>query len=261
MATIAIIQARLGSTRLPQKVLLPLTPGHTALSCELARVKQAKLIDKILVATTTSPADQKLIEYLDAIGQEYFAGSEDDVLDRYYNAALDFEAKASDTIVRLTADCPVIDPKIIDQVVGIYLHGGFDFVSNSLQPYSYPDGMDVEVFSFRSLEKAWREAVLPSHREHVTFYFWQNPKLFKIYYHKNSTDLSKFRLTLDYPQDYELLKKVVEHFAQRLDCRMDEIITFLDQHPEIKQINANLVQNAGWQSSLSEDQKFINHSK
>lgn len=251
---LAIIQARMGATRLPGKVLLPLGRG-TALSEELSRVKRAKRIDKIVVATTTSSADDKLAEYLKESGYEYFRGSETDVLDRYWQTAKNAGIKSSDAIVRLTADCPLIDPAVIDEVVSTYLRGGYDFVSNSLEPYSYPDGMDCEVFSFQDLERAAREATLPSHREHVTFYFWQNPDKFKIYYRKYEKDLSKYRLTLDTPEDYELIKSVYEHFIDK-DFDMQEVITFLDQHPDIKKINASIAHNAGWQPSLEKDKKF-----
>ena len=244
----------MGATRLPGKVLLPLGES-TALEAELARVRRAKTVDKILVATTTEAKDNELAEHLKKIGQEFYRGSENDVLDRYYRAAKSAGAKDEDAIVRLTADCPVIDPAVIDEVVGKYLQGGYDFVSNSLEPYSYPDGMDTEVFSFENLERAAREATMPSHREHVTFYFWQNPDKFKIYYRKYEKDLSKYRLTLDTPEDYELIKSVYEHFIDK-DFDMQEVITFLDQHPDIKKINASIAHNAGWQPSLEKDKKF-----
>ena len=262
MKVIAIMQARLGATRLPNKVLLPLR-GGTALSYELERVKKSKLIDEVVVATTTSPNDQKLIEYLDSIGQPYFAGSEQDVLDRYYRTAEHYCEDDTDVIVRLTADCPLTDPKIIDQVVSTYLDNGHDFVSNSLEPYSFPDGMDVEVFSYKNLKKAWKEATLPSHREHVTFYFWQNPEIFKIFYVQNPQNLTGYRMTLDYPEDYELIKKVCQHFEEQnnSDFGMEEIIAFLDQRPDIKNLNAIRIQNSGWSSALEKDKKFLEDKK
>lgn len=252
MKIIAIIQARLGSTRLPNKVLKELLPGESVLNCMLYRVKKSKLINYIIVATTKNQKDRKLVSYLEKIGQKYFVGKEDDVLDRYYQAARAEGAQSSDIIVRLTADCPVIDPKIIDTVIGRYLDGGYDFVSNSLEPYSYPDGMDVEVFSFKNLKRARREAVLPSHREHVTFYFWQNQNIFKINYVKNDKNLSDYRLTLDYQEDYLLLKKIYEHF-KNYDFTMQEIIDYLDINPKIKDINSSAKRNAGWQSALGEE--------
>lgn len=257
MRIIAIIQARLGSTRLPEKVLLELLPGKNSLEGMIERVKMSKLSGKIIVATTNSPADKKLVKFLERIGQPYYAGDEQDVLDRYYQAAKAFGAKPDDVIVRLTGDCPVIDPEIIDLVIGRYLKGGYDFVSNSLAPYSYPDGMDVEVFSFKDLVKAWREAILPSQREHVTFYFWQNSQLFKIFYCQSPTNFSSYRLTLDYPEDYELLKAVYGNlYKNDHNFSMKDIIQYLDDNPEIKKINAAIVQNAGWQSAFEKDKKI-----
>ena len=247
MSVIAIIQARLGSSRLPDKVLLELLPNKTVLKCMLDRVKKAKLIDDIIVATTNNPKDKKLVKYLEKINQQYFVGDEDDVLDRYYQTAKKYCTSKNDIIVRLTADCPVIDPVIIDKVIQQYLNNDFDFVSNALEPYTYPDGMDVEVFSFGNLEKAWKEAKLPSHREHVTFYFWQNPKIFRIYYYKNERNLSEYRLTLDYPEDYKLLKIIYKYlYKKNKKFTLEDIINFLNQNPKIKNINTEIKRNTGW---------------
>jgi spore coat polysaccharide biosynthesis protein SpsF len=249
---IAIVQARLQSTRLPRKILLPLAGEKTALECMLARVRRSERIDEVVVAASDTPADRELHAFLDSIGQPYVAGSEDDVLDRYYTAA-----KAScgpgDTIVRLTSDCPVLDARVIDRVIRFYEDGKYDFASNSLEPCSWPDGMDTEVFSFDVLERAAREATLPSHREHVTFYMWQNPDLFRIGYLKNETDQSSYRLTLDYPGDYEVLKRIYEHFSPRMDFTLAELVQYLDAHPEVRRLNDEAVRNAGWQSALKKD--------
>lgn len=260
MSVVAIIQARLSSTRLPDKILLELLPHKTVLKSMIERVEQSKLIDKVIVATTNNPNDKKLVQYVADLGVNYFVGSEDDVLDRYYQAAKQV-CGPDDIIVRLTSDCPLADPAVIDEVVQDYLDNKFDFVSNSLDPYSYPDGLDVEVFSFAKLQQVWRDATLPSHREHVTFYFWQNPQLFKIKYHKNLRDLSHYRLTLDYPQDYELIKAVYRHFTaqNKPDFSFYDVIDFLDAHPEVKAINATIQQNAGWQPALEKDHDFLNN--
>ncbi len=260
MKTIAIVQARMGSARLPGKVLLPLRPRETALGFMLERVKAAKSLDKIVVATSTDSGNNDLISYLERLGISYFAGSETDVLDRYYQTAKMF-AEPDDLIVRLTGDCPLHDPRVIDLVVNTYFSGNYDFVSNSLEPYSFPDGLDVEVFSFKNLETAWHEAKLPSHREHVTFYFWQNPARFKIFYVKNPQNLSRYRLTLDYPEDYELIKNIVSYFAgqKKQDFSMAEIIAYLDLHPEVMMLNAGIKQNAGWEASLQADKQFLNN--
>jgi len=259
MSVIAIIQARMGSTRLPGKVMLPLEGSHTALECMLFRVKQSSLIDTIVVATTSLPADDTIAALLDTLEQPYVRGSEDDVLDRYWQAAQQF-AEPGDTIVRLTSDCPVIDARVIDTVIRSFQEGGFDFVSNSLEPYTYPDGMDVEVFSYALLERAAHEAVLPSHREHVTFYFWRNPKLFRVSYVKSGRDLSQYRMTLDYAADYEILKNIYSHFSPRTDFSLEEIIVFLEKNPDIMTLDGRVVRNAGWKSALKKDEDVAESS-
>ncbi|RJQ34475.1 hypothetical protein C4568_02350 [Candidatus Parcubacteria bacterium] len=252
MSTMAIVQARMQSSRLPGKILLPLSEEKTTLECMLDRVKQSEEIDQVVVAVSDTEADAPLHRFLERIGQPYAVGSENDVLDRYWSAAKKF-AHVGSTIVRLTSDCPVIDPKVIDRVIRFYQEGHYDFVSNSLEPYSWPDGMDTEVFSCELLERAAKEATKPSHREHVTFYFWQNPGLFKIGYFKNSSNQSSYRLTLDYPGDYEVLRRIHKHFAPRTDFTVAEIISFLDANPDVREMNSEAVRNAGWQSALKKD--------
>src|SRR3989344_3454030 len=237
---IAIIQARMSSTRLPGKVLMDLAPGVSVLEFMLERISRSKEITKTVVATTENPNDKALIERLEKMDQPYFVGSEDDVLDRYYQAAKKFGAKSGDIIVRITSDCPVIDPEIIDKTIRFYKEGNFDYATNNREPYVYPDGMDTEVCSFDALERAWKEATKPSHREHVTFHFWQHQKEFKIgQYGNEKPNQGDYRLTLDYPSDYELLKRAGEHFSPRRDFTMQEIIDFLDANPEIKALNAD----------------------
>jgi len=251
MKIFSIIQARLGSTRLPEKILLEIAPGKTILECMLNRVRQSQLIERIIVATTINPADKKLIKFLEKIGQEYFIGSEEDVLDRYYQAAKAFRAEPGDIIVRLTSDCPLIDSAVIDKTIKFYIDGNFDYAANGLEPYTYPDGMDTEVFSFAALEKAWKEADKPSHREHVTFYFWKNPDKFKIGRLVNTEkDQANYRLTIDYPEDYELLKAVYGGLSGRNpDFSMGEIVEFLEHNPMIKKLNIKFARNASWQGA------------
>jgi spore coat polysaccharide biosynthesis protein SpsF (cytidylyltransferase family) len=249
---VAIIQVRMRSTRLPGKVLLPLSGKKAALECMLERVQRSKLLGKVVVAASDAPEDAELHALLGKIGQPYAVGSEDDVLDRYYRCAERF-CVPGDVIVRLTSDCPVIDPRVIDEAIRFYLGGRYDYASNSLEPYSWPDGMDVEVFSYRLLERAAREAVLPSEREHVTFYFWKHPERFKVGYLRNKKNLSSYRLTLDHPGDYALLKNVYGHFSPRVDFSMEEILKYLDAHPDVKKLNSAAARNAGWQSALKKD--------
>ncbi|HCM43589.1 TPA: hypothetical protein DIS55_01390 [Candidatus Kaiserbacteria bacterium] len=248
---VAIIQARMSSTRLPDKVLLDIAPGKTVLACMLERVSKSKGIDKIIVATTENPNDQTLVEYLKTIGQPYFVGDENDVLDRYYQAAIAHGTKTGDIIVRMTSDCPLIDPRVVDETIRFYKDNDFDYASNNLEPYTFPDGMDVEVFSFDALEKAWKEATKPSHREHVTFYFWKDPRIFKIgQYVNQKQNQAGYRLTLDYPGDYELLKAVYRALYPRDPLfTMRDILTFLDTNPDVKKLNAEVERNVSWGSA------------
>lgn len=165
----AIIQARMGSTRFPGKVLKEIL-GKSILWHLISRIEKAKLINEIVIATTKNEIDRPILKFAEENGIKSYAGSEEDVLDRYYQAAKKFSA---DPIVRITADCPLMDPEVIDSVVQFYLDNKYDYVANTLEPITFPDGMDVEVFSFKNLEKIWKEAILPSQREHVTFYFWK----------------------------------------------------------------------------------------
>lgn len=253
--TVAIIQARMKSTRLPRKILMPLAGEMNALQCMLARLKQSKRVDKVVFAVANTEEDTEIHRFLDTIGTPYVVGSEDDVLDRYWQAARKFAAPG-DTIVRLTSDCPVIDPAIVDKVIDLFHEKKVDFASNSLEPYTFPDGTDAEVFSYENLERAATEATLPSHREHVTFYFWKNPELFKIYNVQNTSDQYGYRLTLDYPEDHQLLKRVYEHFSPRVDFTLAEIIGYLDSHPEVNKLNAHVIPRAGWQSALKKDEEI-----
>lgn len=235
----------MSSTRLPGKILKDLVPRITALEYMLKRISRSKELEKIIIATTENPADAAIADKMKAIEQQYFIGSENDVLDRYYKAAVQVGAKQGDIIVRLTSDCPLHDPAVIDEVVRFFKSGDYDYAENCIEPYTYPDGMDVEVFTFGALEKAWKEAMKPSHREHVTFYFWTNPELFKLGHYVNPKEgQADYRLTLDYPSDYEVISKVAQHFAPRMDFTMDEVLAFLDTHPEIKELNASVSRNA-----------------
>ena len=151
----------------------------------------------------------------------------------------------------MTSDCPIIDPQVIDKTIEYYKENDFDYASNNLEPYTHPDGMDTEVFSFDALEKAWKEAKSPAHREHVTFYFWKNPQIFKIGQYKNPKEgQAGYRLTLDYPGDYELLKAVHQHlYPKDALFSMEDILAFLDSHPEIKNLNSEVERNKSWKSA------------
>lgn len=244
----AIIQARMQSTRLPGKVLLPLG-DNTVLENVVDRVQQADLVSKVIIATTIEPADDAIIELCQHKNIDFFRGDMNDVLDRYYQTASKYKVKH---IARITSDCPLIDPQAIDEVAQKYLEGSYDYVSNNHPAATYPDGLDTEIFSFKALKRAWHEAKLPSEREHVTPYIWKNPQLFKIYNVKNKKDLSAYRLTIDEPYDYELLKTVI---AGVKDLTIANIITFLDHNEQVKNLNKHIIRDEGYYKSLLEDNK------
>ena len=176
---LAILQARTSSTRLPGKVLKPIL-GKPMLERQLDRLARVRQIDKLVVATSEGPDDNALAELCDRIGFKCFRGSLNDVLDRFYQTAKIYNAR---NIIRLTGDCPVADPQIIDEIISHYLSGNFDYVSNTIEP-TYPDGLDAEVFRYECLEQAWHKAKLPSQREHVTPFIWQQPDRFKLENHR-----------------------------------------------------------------------------
>jgi spore coat polysaccharide biosynthesis protein SpsF (cytidylyltransferase family) len=250
MDVIAIIQARLSSTRLPNKVFEKLE-GVTIIERVVARVRACRDVDTVVVATTVNASDLPLVALCAAKGVSVFCGSEDDVLDRYYQAARAFGAQ---TVVRITADCPLMDPGVMSTVVRAHLTGGSDYTSNVVKP-SFPDGEDVEAFSFAALEKAWREARLLSEREHVTQYFLKNPGLFTLRNCENGEDLSALRWTVDTAEDLEFIRQVYARLA-RPDERvfgLREVCDLLREHPEIVQINSQYTRNEGLAKSLRED--------
>ena len=201
--TIAVLQARMGSTRLPGKVMLDLL-GAPLLARVIRRAQGIPGIGPVVVATTTAERDHPILDLAKHYGAEAFAGSEEDVLDRYYWAAKQFQA---DIIIRLTADCPLLDPGISARVVERFAQGDLDYACNTLPP-TFPDGLDTEVFSFTALERAWREARLASEREHVTPYIWKNPDNFRSANVRNSVDLSALRWTVDEAGDLEFVRAV-----------------------------------------------------
>jgi spore coat polysaccharide biosynthesis protein SpsF len=251
---IAIIQARLGSTRLPRKVLLEIME-RPLLSYMIERVKKATHIDKIVIATTTNKIDNDIETLCSVENIACFRGNENDVLDRYYKCALKYEAK---TVVRLTSDCPLIDPNLIDDVVNHFQKNkNYDYVANTAPPPgTYPDGMDVEVFSYEALEKAWHLAKKKSEREHVTFFFWKNPDLFDTFRYDHTSDYSRYRLTIDYYEDFMLIEKIINHF-KHLNYTMDAIIAYLEKNDELLKLNHKIQRNSGWEASLREDEKLL----
>ncbi|MFC1499684.1 cytidylyltransferase domain-containing protein [Candidatus Zixiibacteriota bacterium] len=239
MKTGAIIQARMGSTRLPGKLLANLA-GEPVLTRVINRTGRARSVDVVIVATTTSSLDDPLVELCANSGIAYFRGSESDVLDRYYQTARQFDL---DTIVRITSDCPMIEPTIIDLVVDRFLDctGKFDYASNTIPRRTFPRGLDTEVMSFNTLERVWTDDQDPLRREHVTPYIYQNQAIFNIGSIENCEDLSSHRWTLDTQEDLEFLQLVYTHFA-RDDFSWTEVVALLDQHREWMDINRDVKQ-------------------
>lgn len=248
MKTVAIIQARMGSTRLPGKVLMEVG-GRPLLSVMLERVRRAKSLDSVVVATTTEPKDDPIAAFCAREGVPSFRGDEQDVLDRYRRAAREH---AADVVVRLTADCPLMDPAVVDAVVAFRAERGLDYAANTAPPPGdFPDGMDVEVFTSQTLERAWREAKKPSEREHVTFFMWKSG-LFKAGRLERTPSWSAVRLTLDYPEDLAVIAAVLRGLGTG-PFTMEDAVSFLDAHPEVRALNAGVVPGRGWIASLRKD--------
>ena len=248
---LAITQARVGSSRLPEKVLKRIK-GKTLLEFHIERVLRSKLTSKLKVATTTEPDASKIEEVCTKLGIETYKGSIDNVLERFYYTA---KSENPDWIVRLTSDNPLIDPVEIDKVIDFALKNDLDYASNVLKP-TLPDGMDVEVFKFSALEKAYKEATLNSELEHVTPYIWKNSSymnetLFNSDCILNSKDYSKFRLTVDNYEDFEVMTKLFELLGT--DKSWIDYVKALEQNPEIKAINEKYRRNEGYEKSINKD--------
>jgi spore coat polysaccharide biosynthesis protein SpsF len=236
---VAIIQARVGSTRLPGKVLLDLV-GEPMLARVVRRTRRAQSLDEVVVATTVLAADNAIIELCAKRSWPCFRGSEEDVLDRYYHAAM---ARQADIVVRITSDCPLIEPEVIDCVVQEYLdlQPEVDYACNILPQRTFPRGLDVEVMHFDVLTRAWREDDNPAWREHVTSYILRNPDLFRIHGVTNEVDYSHMRWTVDTPEDLDFARCIYNYFNHDRFSRR-EVLTVLEQHPEWLEINQHVQQ-------------------
>jgi glutamate-1-semialdehyde 2,1-aminomutase len=253
MNVIAVVQARMGSVRFPNKVM-QLIKGVPMIELLLDRLSMTPSIDKIILATSIDPRNRKLAKLVSKLGYELYQGSEDDVLDRYYQAAKVYEA---DVVVRITGDCPLIDPDVVETIIKSFDPSSLDYVSN-VHPPTYPDGLDVEVFSFAALEKAWNEAVLPSEREHVTSYISESGR-FRMLNLSHEKDYSAERWTVDEPDDLEVIKNVFNHFYPRRDFSWREVLELKNKHPELFTANQHLMRNEGVQ--LGKGQKLWKRAK
>ena len=240
MKTIIIVQARMTSTRLPGKILKKVL-SKSLLEYQIERLKRVNLADEIVIATTTNNTDHPIVELCDYLSVKYFRCSEEDVLERYYQAAKKYQG---DAIVRVTSDCPLIDPQTIDKVIQFYLEhrSEYDYVANCLER-TYPRGMDTEVFSFTTLEQAFLEATTQPEREHVTPFFHLQPHRYKLGHILYSENYSHHRWTVDTVEDFQLIQKIIEElYPKNVQFTLEDCLNLLHEYPEWSLINAHIEQ-------------------
>ena len=242
MNTVMIVQARMASTRLPGKVLREVL-GKPLLGYQLERLRRAGTVNRTVIATTTRGVDDAIADFCESNEVACFRGSEDDVLDRYYNAALENDA---DIVVRVTSDCPLIDPAVIDRVVKTYLTNSdrTDYVSNTLER-TYPRGMDTEVVSMLALAEAHHEAESKPDREHVTPFFYRQPERYRLMSVRNDEDLSAHRWTVDTPEDFELIRRIITAlYAEKPEFTMRDCLDLIKRNPDWQKLNQDIMQKA-----------------
>ena len=247
-----IIQVRTQSIRLPNKVL-ELINDKPLIWHIIQRLKKCEMVEQIILATSYREEDKKLIKIANDCNILSFVGDEDDVLSRFHQAALKFNA---DPIIRITGDCPLVDPYLLDEMLGFYVENNYDYVSNTIIP-TYPDGLDIEIFSFKSLVKAFNEAKLKSEREHVTPYIWNNPKIFLLYNYKNILDQSNYRWCVDEQPDLDLIRLIYSNFKPKFIFSFSDVIKFIESNPIISKINEKIKRNEGYQKSMKDDKKSV----
>ncbi len=250
MKTVAIIQARMGSSRLPGKVLETIA-GKPMLQWVIERTQAARKVDQVVLATTIETSDDKVAAFAASLGIGVVRGSVDDVLDRYYQSAKRF---APDLIVRITADCPMIDPQIIDRAIARFQEGGYDYVSTADPVPTFPDGLDVSVTSMAILERVWKEAALKSEREHVFPYVYKNPDKFRLGTVIHDIDLSAMRWTVDEAVDLEFVRTVYAELGARIFV-MGDVLDLLRRKPELADVNSGIIRNEGYLKSLTQDRE------
>ena len=247
MKVVAIIQARMSSSRLPGKVLMPLA-DKPVLAHVVERISYCRMVDQVVVATTVENSDDPVADYCENNDIDIYRGNLEDVLDRYYQAAKIYHA---DPIVRITGDCPAIDPVVVDAVIAGFLSGDYDLYGLGGE---FPDGLDCTIFSFSAIEKAWKEAKLKSEREHVGPYIEKNPHLFRNSALKLFHGLAQQRWTLDEPDDYKLLNIIFEKlYRSSSPFLTHEVLHLVRENSELSVLNENIVRNEGYLKSLQND--------
>lgn len=239
MYIVAIIQARMGSTRLPGKVIMDIG-GKTMLARVIERVKRSELIDLVIVATTSKAQDDVIVTECDRLDVSVFRGDEQDVLDRYYRAASAYNAEA---VVRITSDCPLIEPEVVDQVIRVFLKERPDYASNTLEK-TYPRGLDVEIMTIKALSRAWKNATELYQRIHVTPYIYQNPSQFRLYSLRNSIDYSFYRWTVDTKEDLDFVRAVYLRLGNTGSFSWRDVLALLEKEPSIADINRHIQQKS-----------------
>ncbi len=247
-----IIQARMGSTRLPGKVLMDVTKEKPVLYYVINQLKHCKSIEKIIVATTTLQEDDKIVQFCMDNKVSCFRGDSKNVLERHYRCAEKFSLSK---IIRMPSDKPLLDPEVVDQTVEIFNSNSYDYVTNFL-PSTFPGGTEVEVLSFDSLKKSWENAALPSEKEHVTSYIYNNRNDFRIFNVVNSEDLSNFRWAVDRIEDLRLVREIVSKIHKN-PILIKDILELFKNEPNLVEINKQVDGNEGNTKSEKEDKEFL----
>ena len=251
MKVVAIIQARMASTRRPKKVLVEIL-GKPLIEHLIIRLKAVEKLDEVVLATTEQSEDDILAEWARSNNVTCFRGSQDNVLSRFYHCAVKCKAEV---IVRVTADDPLKDPAVIGHAIELFLREPkLDYVSNTIRP-TYPEGIDIEVFSFWALEKAYELAIKSSDLEHVTPYIWRHPKDFQLLNFEAEKDLSDIRLTVDYQEDLDLVSEIMVYFKDQPLIGYQEIVNYLKYSPEIAAVNSGRLRNEGYLQSLINEEE------
>ncbi len=250
-----IIQARMGSSRLPGKALMKSDSGKPLLYYVINQLRYCSKVKNLVIATTTNQEDDEIEKFANNNSVNIFRGKEKDVLDRYFQCAKKYSFS---TIVRITADCPLIDPQIVDKVIEQFFSENYDFATNTLTR-TFPIGTDVEVFSFSALNRAWENTQLPSEREHVTPYL-RKEENFKIINVENDKNISNLRLTVDRIEDFELIKQILNNISIN-PIHLEDVLELFSRKPELIEINKHINHNEGFNKSLEEDKEFIKKQK
>ncbi len=253
MKIVAIVQARINSTRLPGKVMFHVS-GKPLLEFLIERIKKSKKLNDLIIATGTNSDDDEIETLCKDLNVKCFRGSDNDVLLRYNDAA---KFVSADVIVRLTGDNVVIDPNLIDNAITFFLNHDYDYVSTCCPlPRTYPEGYTVEIFSKDTLQKLNDTALKPSDREHVTFSLWMEPNKYNVFRLDLETDLSHYRLTMDYPSDFKVIRSLFEElYPKKPDFTLEDVISWLDKNPQIASKNSEIKPNQGWKPAFNEDKK------